>query len=307
MTSWALRFAWLFAFFGIAVAMPQEVGWRTWVLGTVLVGVFAFWMLGGLVWSCKKIGLLQPPPERLSRLVADVSARMSVPIRGVWMVRSSAAQAYALPYTGDLLFTKRLLDICPDGEITAICAHELGHLCESKFARAGRLLGGFIYLPWAFVPPLRYALGDWALLILCALSWMALIFTRKHSRRLEARADAMATAQAEDAGTYARALSRLYEANLLPAVMAKRKARTHPDLYDRLVAVGVQPEYSRPKPAKATSYASLFYSVALGLLFVPTLNKYIAQHGPNAAPEDSEEVSHQGTATDNPANDTREQ
>ena len=306
-TSWTLRLPWLFLFFGIMAIMPAEVSWRTWILGAILIGAFAFWVYGGLIWCCKKLGLLQPPSERLSQIVSGVSARMNVPVRGVWMLRSSAAQALALPYTGDLLFTKRLLDICPDNEIVAICAHELGHLCESKFARAGRLLGGFVYLPWAFVRPLRHVLGDWAFLILFAVSWSARIFTRKHSRRLETRADSMARDQELDAGTYARALSRIYEANLMPAVMPKKRARTHPDLYDRLVAAGAQPEYSRPEPAKATSYAGLFYSVALGLLFVPTLNKYIAQRGPNAEPEDRPEISRDAIPRDAPANRTRAQ
>jgi Zn-dependent protease with chaperone function len=286
------------------VIMPLEVSWRTWVLAAILVGAFTFWLWGGLIWCCKKLGLLQPPPERLSQIVSDVSARMHVPVRGVWMLRSSAAQALALPYTGDLLFTKRLLDICPDNEIAAICAHELGHLCESKFARAGRLLGGFIYLPWAFIRPLRHILDDWAFLILFAISWSALIFVRKHSRRLETRADSLAREQELDAGTYASALSRIYEANLMPAVMPKKKARTHPDLYDRLVAAGAQPEYPRPEPAKATSYAGLFYGVALGLLFVPTLNTYMAQHGPNAGPEDPAEISREAIPTDTPASRT---
>ena len=48
------------------------------------------------------------------------------------------------------------------------------------------------------------------------------------------------------AGTYARALEKIYEANLLPVVL--REKRVHPDLYDRLVAAGATPAYARPKP-----------------------------------------------------------
>src|SRR6185369_14955283 len=54
-TGWALRFAWLFLFFGIMAAMPKEVSWRTWLLGATLIGAFAAWSLGGLIWCCKKI------------------------------------------------------------------------------------------------------------------------------------------------------------------------------------------------------------------------------------------------------------
>jgi Zn-dependent protease with chaperone function len=307
-TSWALRFAWLFLFCGIMAVMPWEWNWRTGVLAAVLLGAFAFWVLGGLLWSCKKIGLLQPAPERLSGIVTSVSTRMNVPVRGVWVLRSSVAQAFALTYTGDLLFTKRLLDICPDHEIAAICSHEIGHLCESKLARAGRLMGGFVYLPWAFLHPTRYTFGDSAFLILVAISWLSLFFTRKHSRRLETRADNMAREHELDAGVYARGLSRIYEANLMPAVMPKKRSRTHPDLYDRLVAVGVQPEYPRPEPVHARSFVGLFYSVILGLLLVPTLYKHLAHWRLNFLPAHEPGISVDATnATDNPANDTRAQ
>jgi Zn-dependent protease with chaperone function len=287
-TNWALRFAWLFLFFGIMAAMPRELSWRTWALGAILIAAFTFWMFGGLIWSCKKIGLLQPPPARLSQIVALVSARMNVPVHGLWMLRSSAAQALALPYTGDLLFTNRLLDICPDNEIAAICAHELGHLCESKSARAGRLSAGFVFLPWAFVRPLRHAAGDWAFIILVVISWAALVFSRKHSRRLETRADSMARDQEEDAGTYARALSRIYEANLIPAVLPRKQRRTHPDLYDRLVAVGAQPEYPRPQSAKGTSFAAFFYAAVLGLLVATTLIKFLENESRGTEPEEED-------------------
>jgi Zn-dependent protease with chaperone function len=286
-TRWALRSAWLFLFLGISALMPKEVSWRTWLLAAILIGAFALWSRGGLIWCCKKLRLLQPPPDRLSQIVASISARMNVPVTGVWMLRSSAAQALALPYTGDLLFTKRLLDICPDNEIAAVCAHELGHLCESGFARAGRLAGGLVYLPWAFLKPLRHAIGDGAFLILIVVSWAILTFRRKHSRRLESRADSLARQQEEDPGTYARALSRIYEANLMPAVMPKRARLTHPDLYDRLVAVGSQPEYPRPRPARAISYAGTFYSIALGLLIVPSIIKYLEKDARNPEPDDS--------------------
>jgi Zn-dependent protease with chaperone function len=232
---------------------------------------------------------------------------MNVPIRGVWLLRSSAAQALALPYTGDLLFTRRLLDICSDTEIAAICAHELGHLCESKFARVGRLLGGFVYLPWAFIRPLRHGMGDLAFLVLGAISWLSLMLTRKHSRRLESRADNMAREQEQDPGSYACALSKIYEANLMPAIMPKKKRRTHPDLYDRLVAVGAQPEYPRPEPAKATSYASLLYTVVLTFLLIPIFSKHFERTGSTAS-DDGDAVSQDASTTeDNPATPARGQ
>ncbi len=64
--------------------------------------------------------------------------------------------------------------------------------------------------------------------------------------RMEIRADAMARQPETAAGTYARALAKIYEANLVPVVLGAKR-RTHPELYDRLVAAGVTPEYPRPE------------------------------------------------------------
>jgi len=69
---------------------------------------------------------------------------------------------------------------------------------------------------------------------------------------MERRADAMATVhEGPSPGTYARALERLYQINQMPAVMPGK--RTHPNLYDRLLAAGVTPAYPRPAaPARLT-------------------------------------------------------
>ena len=44
-----------------------------------------------------------------------------------------------------------------------------------------------------------------------------------------------------------RPRKKLYEFNLMPAVMPQKQL-AHPHLYDRLVAAGVQPQYPRPAP-----------------------------------------------------------
>ena len=41
-------------------------------------------------------------------------------------------------------------------------------------------------------------------------------------------------------------LEKIYEANLVPVVLGAKRT-THPELYDRLVAAGVTPEYYRPE------------------------------------------------------------
>jgi hypothetical protein len=86
------------------------------------------------------------------------------------------------------------------------------------------------------------------------------------SRKLETRADDMATANEGDAGTYARALTRLYADNLLPAVTAKERA-THPHLYDRLLAAGVTPDFPRPAPAVSMAWHGHVFAGLVGMLF----------------------------------------
>jgi Zn-dependent protease with chaperone function len=164
------------------------------------------------------------------------------------------------------MFTGRLLEIAPDDEVAAICAHELAHLTESRAAQSSRFIGILTFLPWIFFNPLTHAFG--------ILAFFGLLFTtlgipriyRKISHKLETRADAMAKANEEDAGTYARALTRLYEDNLAPAVMAKNRA-SHPHLYDRLLAAGVTPDFPRPAAAASMAWHGHVFAWLVGLLF----------------------------------------
>lgn len=74
----------------------------------------------------------------------------------------------------------------------------------------------------------------------------------------------MVKANESDSGVvYARALEKLHEDTLLPAVVAKEHL-THPHLYDRLLAAGVTPDYPRPKPAGSMAWNGLLVAIALG-------------------------------------------
>jgi len=79
------------------------------------------------------------------------------------------------------------------------------------------------------------------------------------------RADHIANSNELDPGTYARALERIYEDNLLPAVNAKDRA-THPHLYDRLLAAGVTPQFPRPDATQGIALHGLVFLMALGAL-----------------------------------------
>ena len=265
-----LRFLIWFVFLGAAVLMPDEFNQLAFAIGCGVVGLWIIWTRGGLVWLGRMLGLFQPAPERLRKIVADTSARMNVSFREVWLMRSPSAQAFAMPGARKLLFTERLLELLTDDEVAAVCAHELAHLTESKADRYSRSIQVLAFLPWIYFNPLTHAFGP----TFGFIAFYGLLFItigvpriyRRISRKLESRADEMAKANEGDAGTYARALAKLYADNLSPAVMAKSRA-THPHLYDRLLAAGVTPGFPRPAAASSMAWHGQMFAGLVGLLF----------------------------------------
>ena len=260
------RFLFLFVFLGGAALMPDEFSRATWIIAGVVIGIGFLWSRGGWIWLGRKMGLFRPAPDRLTRIATETSIKMKIPFRDVLVMRVSLAQALAVLDTRTLLFTERLLEISPDDELAAICAHELAHLTESKVARYSRSVQLLTFLPWLFFNPLIHLWGMIGLFALCGLSMAAPRIHRIISRKLESRADQMAKGSEGDTGTYASALTRLYEDNLLPAVLSKRT--THPDLYDRILDAGVTPDFARPEAAKAMAWNGTMFALLLGGLLV---------------------------------------
>lgn len=249
------------------VFMPDEFGPAGWALaGGVLLLNLAFSAGLGFRVLCW-LGVLEPAGERLAGIVREVATRMGVPVRAVWEFDSPVSNAMALPVTRELIFTRKLLALHPDAEVAAICAHELGHLGESRWVLAGRILTSLALLPLVFLNPVTRQAGLRGALTLAAVS-IALWWLRlRLSRRMERRADGIAAGQAEEPALYARALERLYQANQMPAVLPRRSSRTHPDLYDRMTAAGVTPEFPRPAPPKRRAWTGWVLIVSFfGLL-----------------------------------------
>lgn len=90
---------------------------------------------------------------------------------------------------------------------------------------------------------------------------------------------------------YARALERLYQTNQMPAVMPRRSNKIHPDLYDRMLAAGVTPDFPKPQPPSRLSWTS--YMALAGLFALPVLVAFIKvfwaawQNWPNSSPIDA--------------------
>lgn len=267
---WAIRFLMWLVFLTAIALMPEELNvWSLVIAGTV-IALCIWWSFGGLVWLGRKLGWLVAPPERLVSVVKGASEKVGTSFKALWLMRSSLAQAYAVPGTGTLLFSTRLLEVLSDEELAAVCAHELGHLSERWTDRYGRLVTWLTFLPWLFFRPMVKSFEVVGLLLLFIPTVAVPRIFRALSHKLELRADRVARANEPDPGVYARALERLYEDGLLPAVNS-RKQSTHPHLYDRLVAAGVTPAFPRPKPPSRTAWPGWLFSIALGWLAVLSL------------------------------------
>jgi Zn-dependent protease with chaperone function len=211
---------------------------------TLFLGFIAW---GGGIFLARALGLARPASDRLRGVVQRAAARVGVSPRGTYELTSPEANAFALPACQRLAFTDRVLTLCDDEELAAICAHELGHLTESRLTVLGRTLGIWILLPLLAAKPM---IGSYGLL---AYFWVYVLFLGgclllgRLTHRMEVRADAVGAMHQGEPGTYARALAKMYEANLAPAVLFGKHGG-HPHLYDRLLAAGVESGYSRPQP-----------------------------------------------------------
>jgi Zn-dependent protease with chaperone function len=263
-TSSAFRFGWWFLFLVLISLMPKTFSWETAVLIAVYPIFLAIWSAGGFVWALRFLGVVTPAPDRLRALVDSVALRTNARYRRVWLLKNTGSAAFAIPYTGDLLFSQRLITLQRDQEVAAIAAHELAHLSESRLVQAGRLLGSMAITPCLVLKPVLYRWGPTGILAVFGASWLLFMTARRFSRKLETRADSIGRANEPDAGAYARALAGVHQDNLIPAVMARKT--THPDLYDRLVSIGSTPEYPRPAKPSTFSWQTIVLAVPLGIL-----------------------------------------
>jgi Zn-dependent protease with chaperone function len=245
--------------------MPDEFNLQALAIFVVVLALLICWNQFGWLKAGQVLGLMSSPPERLVNIARNVAGKMDVSFNELFLMRSSLAQAYALPSRKALLFSSRLLDLLTDEEINSVCAHELAHLTESRGDYYKRYVTWIMFLPWTLVKPVIHTFGDAGFMMLLVTTFVAPIIFRHVSHKLEMRADTIAHTNESNPGAYARALAKIYEDNLVPAVNAKDRA-THPHLYDRLLAAGVTPDFPRPRPTSAMSLHGRILALALGAL-----------------------------------------
>jgi Zn-dependent protease with chaperone function len=248
------RVGWLVLVLFFALAMP--VGWS----GQQLIWAGAFLILAGALTAgvnyklMRLLRVLRPAGEHISRLVGECSAETGIPVKAVLEFRSPAGYAAALVVQRALLFSTTTVDEHSDEELRAICRHELAHLSEGPaimLLRVSQL--PLTLLPFVFTASFL-AWNGAAGIVIPFLIWF--LMNRLYARifiGLEKRAD-RAAVQNVESPAYASALERLHRRNLMPAVLAAKAQRTHPDLYDRMLAAGVTPDYPRPAAPKESHW-----------------------------------------------------
>lgn len=267
---WGIRF---FIFVPAIVAgllMPADVGATALLIAAAYLAVHLANQCGMLIRCLRLIKVLKSPSDRLKVIVNDIAARANVTVRATWQFGGVMANAFAFPATRELAFSDRLLEICNDEEISAVCAHEMAHVGEPNVVLAGRLIGSLYLVPFIFLTPLlnRFAIAGLGLSFLGVIAIRA--FAGWLTRRMEKRADRLASTQTTNEGVYASALEKIYRENQLPAVNASRR-RPHPDLYDRMLEAGVKPDYPRPDRPKNVTLVGWLYIFAFILATIAAL------------------------------------
>ncbi len=249
------------------VTMPKNFGAETWLIAGLLFLLLATLRLGGMIRFFSLSGLLRPADDRLAAIVAEVAGRMDVQPRRIWVLPGAFANAYALPLSRELIFSQGLLRHLSDAQIAAVTGHELAHLTEPRRVLFLRLMQPMILFPLVFIRPLIATGGNglmWGGGLLAVTLIMRTRF-RRMGRRMEVRADAIASANEGKEAAYAQALQRIYEVNQMPAVMSGRR-RIHPNLYDRLVAAGITPDFPKPEPPQRFTLTRILLYLSLPAL-----------------------------------------
>ena len=248
-------------------ALPTRFDLRAFVIVGALVALTVVLVYGGNLKVSRWLGLLRPASARLLSAVEEATRRQGHRPVAVYSIPTTAANAYAFPFSGVVGVTTAALDELNDEELIAVCVHELSHLTEPRSVTAVRLAGSFALFPLILMPAAFGTFGFYGLLGAPALTILIVWVTRRVARKMEERADKAGKAHEGDPGIYARALEKLYRSNMMPAVMGQKRP-VHPHLYDRMIEAGVTPESSRPKPpSKAMSLFAHGIVAGLAVMF----------------------------------------
>ena len=207
----------------------------------------------------RALGLAHPASARLQAIAARTEQLVGVRPHARYELAIPYANAFMFPADGAIGVTDGALAALTDEELAGLYAHELGHLKDRRGLVA-------ILLPAVLLPVLALSASiSTASVVASVLVYLTVVaLVQRRRRRLEQRADVVAHDHDAGDGAYARTLERLAEVNAMPVVT--RRARTHPHVYDRMVAAGVTPSYPRPaSPSWARALVAALIGTGLGL------------------------------------------
>jgi len=242
-----------------------------------------------LFWAAllRSLGLLGPLPPEVSRCLGSLPPGVRLAA-----VRSSEANAVALPIERMVLITTGALQRLEPQQTQAVVAHELSHLREgfsSVLLRAlPRCIGVALAVLIALIPR-----SELLLPITIGAYIISLVLAQRRSIRKERRADRSAQLEEERKGDYARALLALHEACLMPATLPKQAS--HPSLYDRLKAAGMKPGFPRPA---VPSNEPVYWSFAVSAVVMLTLGHFAFSERGTGAVEQTERAAQHRFAAD---------
>ena len=235
---------------------------------------------GGSMALLRLFRVARPASEKTQAILEAAAARCGFAAPPVYELDLSYANAWAFPTTGQVGVTRKLVaDLEPD-ELESILLHETAHVQESRGEVAKRLLMIPFVASMAWMPVIlsNYRLKG---IYLYLLAFYGVIFwSRRIAHRLEVEADAFSTRCVISPACYARGLEKIYRLNLVPAVMG-RISPTHPDLYDRMLAAGVEPDYKRPpRPSRTFGIVTklLFFVLLVVGLFITEIGVRVVLH-----------------------------
>lgn len=243
-------------------AMPDHLGMRAIITASFGFGAFAALSMFGTMRLLYRVGLVDAASPRLLAAVGQAGEAVGNTPSAVFEIDLPAANAFAVAFPQQLVFTRRALEILDHEKLVAVACHELAHLSEPPKVRWLRLAQNLTVFPLVFGGVVYERFGLHGIILLIAIYSLTRRRFTAMRRRMEDRADATAHEHEPYAGVYAAALEMIYRANNAPAVLRSRRA--HGNLYDRMIEAGVRPAYERPAPpAYMPIYAAFIVCLVL--------------------------------------------
>jgi Zn-dependent protease with chaperone function len=240
---------------GLSLFLPADPSHAAFAFALTLSAAGLALMLGASCWAMGWLGLARRVDLR------ECGIQDSMPFKSVWSVEVPMVNAFAFPLTGQVAVTKRAFETLSPDELAAVLRHEAAHLSESNELKVIRVVFAALFQAWGYVGIIGAQFGVGAAWAVPITLFGVYNLLRRRQHHEETRADDAAIGAGADASVYARALEKLHETSLLPAVMGKRMP--HRDLHDRMVAAGVTPGWPKPE---GVSRIPIYMSVPLVLV-----------------------------------------